>query len=183
MAVWNSARGYVALKPPLNVHQLRGKVEWMQKNFFTPAFQGKSHSRIDNFNIPIEITDPQTGLVRQYYSWLCRLTQTRELPPHERDEWNERKHQTIRLIYYSATVAPRFTQHYASDIRRGYAAVGMTPPDYSQMRRGRALAHIQAYVRKVEKTPNARGEAQKLATLLDRGLGKLDPEVIPDGWV
>jgi hypothetical protein len=183
MAVWNSKRGYVAFKPPMGVNELRGKVEWMQKNFFAPAFQGKSHTRVDNFNIPIEITDPQTGLVRQYYSWLCRLTQTRDLPPHERVTWNQRKHQTIRLIYYSSTVAPRFTEHFANDIRRGYAAMGLTPPNYANLNRGRALSQIQAYARTVKQKPNAPREARKLASILQRGLGELDPEVIPDGWV
>jgi hypothetical protein len=45
MAVWNSKRGYVAFKPPMGVNELRGKVEWMQKNFFAPLFRAKSHTR------------------------------------------------------------------------------------------------------------------------------------------
>jgi hypothetical protein len=183
IAVWHHDRGYIATKPPLNMDQMRGKVQWMQKHFYTPAFNGRNLTVVDGYTIPVDVTDPQTGLVRQYYSWLCRLTQFRQLPNHEREAWNERKHQAIRLIYYSHAVAPRFTSHYRNEIRRGYAAVGMTPPDYSRLDRGRALAQIHAFSRKVQQTPNAKPEAKKVAEILQRGLVKLDPTIIPDGWV
>ncbi|HEX8832636.1 MAG TPA: hypothetical protein VF719_00475, partial [Abditibacteriaceae bacterium] len=183
MAMWNSVRGYIAVKPPLTMDQLRGKVEWMEKYFYTPAFAGSTMTVIDGFRVPISITDPQTGLVRQYYSWLCRLTQTRNLPVHERAAWNQRKHQTIRLIYYTATVAPRFTRHYTREIQQGYAAVGLPAPDYSRLSRAQALAHIQKYNRKVKQMPKAPMQATRLAHLLQHGLVQLDPQIIYDGWV
>jgi len=183
MAVWSSVRGYVAVKPPLTMNQLRGKVQWMQTRYFKPAFAGQTTTLVDGYRIPIGMTDPQTGLVRQYYSWLCRLTQHRDLPSDEREMWNERKHQAIRLIYYSATVAPRFAEHHADDIRRGYAAMHMAPPDYGRLSRGQALAQINLFARKVKQTPNAPQEAVKLVALLQQGLAQLDPEVIADGWV
>lgn len=183
MAVWTKSRGYVAVKPPLDLDQFRGKVEWLQKNFFSPAFWGRTTTRVDGWTIPIEITDAQTGLVRQYYSWLVRLTQRKDLPDYERPMWTARKHQTIRLLYYNSTVAPHFARHYAPAIRSGYAAVGMRPPDYGRLRRGQALAHIHAFGVRLKKTPHARPEAKELVRLLQRGLRDLDPALIPDGWV
>ncbi len=183
MAIWSSTRGYVAFKPPLTVDQLRGKVQWMEKYFFAPAFNGKTTTRIDRYTIPIAITDAHTGLVRQYYSWLCRLTQRKDLPEHERPLWNAKKHQTIRLLYYNATVAPRFTQYHANTLRRGYAALKMAPPAYSELRRGQALGQIYAYIRRVRKTRDAKPEAKEVAQLLERGLRDLDPALIPDGWI
>lgn len=183
MAVWSAVRGYIAVKPPLTMNQLRGKVQWMQNRYFSPAFVGQTNTRVDGYNIPIGMTDPQTGLVRQYYSWLCRLTQHRDLPEDERVMWNQRKHQAIRLIYYSATVAPRFAKHHAEDIRRGYAAVGMTPPDYSRLPRAQALVHIKRFANEVKQMPKAPQDAVKLVGLLQQGLNQLDPEVIADGWV
>ena len=183
MAVWSATHGYKALKPPLTMYQLRGKVQWMQQHFFKPAFSGRTTTPLDGYQIPVGINDPQTGLVRQYYSWLCRLTQHPELPEHERVIWNERKHQTIRLIYYSATVAPRFAQHFRGEIRQGYAALGLKPPDYSRLSRGEALREMQLFARKLKQTPNKPKAAVKLQELLQLGLGRLSPQVIVDGWV
>jgi len=183
MAVWNSVRGYIAMKPPLTMNQLRGKVEWMQKKYFTAAFSGQTSAVIDNYRIPIGLTDPQTGLVRQYYSWLCRLTQDPDLPEGERENWVRRKHQTIRLIYYTATVAPRFANYYARDIKKGYADMGLQAPNYAHLTRGQALASIRSFQQKVKATKKPSADATRLAGLLQHGLHELDPDVIADGWV
>ena len=50
----------------------------MAKPTMTPATVPMIHP------VPIRITDPHTGLVRQYYSWLVRLTQNKRLPEEER---------------------------------------------------------------------------------------------------
>ena len=184
MAVWNYETGYHAASPPLNVDDLRGKVQWMEEHFYQLAFKGQDYTYdADGFKIPIRITDPHTGPVRQYYSWLVRLTQNKKLPEDERAFWVEKKHQAIRLLYFSDTVAPAFAKHYRKQIAQGYAKMGLQAPDYSRMSRDKALKEIASFNAKLQKKPNAPADSQQIGVLLERGLGELDPSLIPDGWV
>ncbi len=184
MAAWNYKTGYHAATPPLNVDDLRGKVQWMEEHFYQLAFKGQDYTYdSDGFKIPIRITDPHTGPVRQYYSWLVRLTQHKELPEDERAFWNEKKNQAIRLLYFSDTVTPAFAKHYQKQLASGYAKLGLKAPNYARMSRGVALKEIAAFEAKLQKNPNAPADSQQLGVLLERGLKELDPSLIPDGWV
>ena len=184
MAMWNYKTGYYSPSPPLNVDDLRGKVQWMEEHFYQLAFKGQEYTYDDDgFKIPIRITDPHTGPVRQYYSWLVRLTQQKTLPEDERALWVEKKHQAIRLLYFSETVAPSFVKHHGKEIRQGYAKMGLSAPDYSKMSRAGALKEIKSFNAKLQKRPNAPADSQQLGVLLERALGELDPALVPDGWV
>ncbi len=183
MAIWSSTTGYHARKPPLNLEQLRGKVQWMDEHFATPALHGEDVAWDGYYKIPIRITDPHTGLVRQYYSWLVRLTQNKGLSEDERLVWTDKKQQTIRLLYFNATVAPRFGRTYAKEISSGYREVGLSVPDFGSLSRAGAVQAADSYLERIDKMPHASANAQNLATLLQRGIKDLDPSVIPDGWV
>ena len=175
MAVWNYKTGYHASKPPLSLNDLRGKVQWMEENFYRPALAGQDYAWDGQWKIPIRITDPHTGLVRQYYSWLVRLTQEKNLPEDERAYWVEKKHQAIRLLYFSDTVAPAFEKSFGPEIARGYAKLGLKAPDYAHLPRAAALREIASFQAKLQKTPDAPSDSQQVGVLLERGLGELDP--------
>ena len=183
MAVWNSQTGYHGHEPPLTTPKLRGRVQWMEEKFFQPAMKGEDETFDGYYHIPLRITDPQTGLVRQYYSWLVRLTQRKDLPEDERAYWIEKKHQTIRLIYYSATVAPRFANTHQAQVQKGFRELGLNAPDFRRASRKEALDAIERYLSALERNPNPGATAQSVGNLLERGLQDLDPQVIPDGWV
>ena len=184
MAVWNYKTGYHAATPPLDVNDLRGKVQWMEEHFYQLAFKGQDYTfDSDGFKIPIRITDPHTGPVRQYYSWLVRLTQHKELPEDERAFWNEKKNQAIRLLYFSDTVTPAFAKHFGKQLATGYAKMGLQVPNFARMSRGAALKEINAFEAKLRKNPSAPSDSQQVGVLLERGLKELDPNLIPDGWV
>ena len=183
MAVWNYNSGYHAASGQLNLNDLRGKVQWMEEHFYRPALKGEDFASDGEQRIPIRITDPHTGLIRQYYSWLVRLTQHKNLPEDERAYWNEKKNQTIRLLYFSDTVAPAFAKSHAKEIEQGYAKMGLKAPDYGKLGRAAALKEIAAFNAKLKQNPNAPADSQQLGILLERGLGDLDTSIIPDGWV
>ena len=183
MAVWNYDTGYHAATGKLDLNALRGKVQWMEEYFYRPAFEGKDFASDGEQRIPIRITDPHTGLIRQYYSWLVRLTQHKNLPEDERAFWNEKKNQAIRLLYYSDTVAPAFAKNHRKEIEQGYAKMGLKAPDYGKLSRAAALKEIASFNAKLQKTPNAPGDSQQLGALLEHGLSDLDPSLVPDGWV
>jgi hypothetical protein len=182
-AMWVNGT-YKAEKQYLTVDELRGKVEWMESHFFDAAFEGEDKTKDDaGYYIPLRVDDPHTGLVREYYSWLVRLTQNKKLPEEERPRWVAKKHQAIRLLYYKETVAPRFTAHYHHEIVVGYQKMGMTAPDYSKLDRKTALAAIRTFVAKVHAQKNPPAESADLADLLEKGLENLNPTVILDGYV
>ncbi len=183
MAVWSYQTGYHATESPLDLNGLRGKVNWMENNFLRPALAGEDYTYDGQWRIPIRITDPHTGPIRQYYSWLVRLSQRKDMPEDERALWVEKKHQTIRLLYYGATVAPRFSREYGAEIRRAHAKLGLPAPDFARLNRAQALKAIDKFTAKLEKTPKATAQLQQVGDLLQRGLHDLNPSVIPDGWV
>jgi hypothetical protein len=183
LAIWSATTGYHAQKPPLNLAQLKGKVQWMDEHFASPAMSGEEFAFDGGYKIPIRITDPHTGLVREYYSWLVRLTQNKGLPEDERAVWTDKKQQIIRLLYWNATVAPRFAQKYHAQIQSGYREVGLPAPDFALLGRAQTVKAVDQYIARLDKKPNASAQAQNLASLLSRGVKDLDPSVIPDGWV
>src|SRR5690606_25492132 len=91
------------------------------------------------------VANTQQGPLREYYNSLQRLLQHPGLPAAERPELEGRRDRTIRLIYYSATVAPKFAQCYADQINEGFGAVGMTPPNFATLSRKDALAQIALF--------------------------------------
>ena len=183
MAVWNYDSGYHAAQGKLNLNDLRGKVQWMEEHFYQPALKGADFASDGEQRIPIRITDPHTGLIRQYYSWLVRLTQHKNLPEDERAFWNEKKNQAIRLLYFSDTVAPAFAKNHRQEIAQGYAKMGLKAPDYGKLGRAAALQAIAKFNAQLQRNPDAPADSQQLGVLLERGLGDLDPTLIPDGWV
>lgn len=183
LAIWSVTTGYHAQKPPLNLAELRGKVQWMDEHFATPALRGESVALYGTQHIPINITDPHTGLVREYYSWLVRLTQNKHLGEDERQVWTDKKQQTIRLLYWNATVSPRFARTYAKQIANGYHELGLPTPNFASDSRAEAVRAVDEFSAKLHKTPGASAATQNLASVLQRGVKDLDPSIIPDGWV
>jgi hypothetical protein len=133
-------------------------------------------------NGDMTVDNPQTGQLRDYYDALQALLSHPDLPAEERAPLEEKRDRTIRLLYYGATVAPRFTASYWDDIRKGYASIGSLAPDFSALPRREAVAQIESFVERA-KAPNAPAPARELADLLKRGLRDLEPAVIPNGWV
>lgn len=183
MAVWNYNTGYHAATGKLDLNALRGKVQWMEEYFYRPALKGEAFAYDGEQRIPIRITDPHTGLIRQYYSWLVRLTQHKNLPEDERAFWNEKKNQAIRLLYFSDTVAPAFEKNHRQEIAQGYRKLGLQAPNFGKLSRAAALKEVATFNAKLQKTPGAPADSQQLGILLERGLGELDPSLVPDGWV
>lgn len=90
---------------------------------------------------------------------------------------------TIRLLFYSKTVAPKFAEHHAATIRVGFEAVGMTPPDFKSLSRADALAQIAQFEQKLASTTPRPAAADRLLPLLTNGLRDLKPSHIPEAWI
>lgn len=171
VAIWTEKQGYVDGRPPEALATARERVELGRPTF-------------ERFNAGLETqASPGTGPLRDYYNGLQRLAQHPELPEAERPGLRREIDATIRLLYYSKTVAPNFQAQHGTTINAGYAALGMTAPNFGTMSRKDALAAIEL----VDAAVAARGANAPAAALAMQhrlhGLRALDRATIPDGWV
>ncbi|MBL8918869.1 MAG: LysM peptidoglycan-binding domain-containing protein [Myxococcaceae bacterium] len=171
VAVWSAAHGYVDGKPPAPLAEVRAAVQNNEGTF--KRFQSGQE----------KVQDTQSGPLREYYNQVQRLLQHPELPAGERAPLEGRRDETIRLIYYSKTVAPKFAEHHAATIRDGFAAVGMPAPKFGELSRGDALAQIAQFEAKLASTNPKPAVADRLLPLLQNGLRDLKPNTIPDAWI
>jgi hypothetical protein len=142
-----------------------------------PTFAG-------HFSGDSAVTDTQNGPLRRYYNDVQATLQHTDMPASERPALELRKEQTIRLLYFTKTVAPNFQKHHAASIAAGYGAVGMTPPDFSTLSRKDALAQIASFEAKVNGLgQNAPASARSLLGQLTNGLRDLHPSAIPPTWI
>jgi hypothetical protein len=171
VAIWTEKQGYVDGRPPEPLETARERVALGRPTF-------------ERFDAGLETqASPGTGPLRDYYNGLQRLAQHPDLPDAERAGLRREIDATIRLLYYSKTVAPAFQAQRGGEVRAGYAALGMSAPDFGTMSRKDALAAIEH----VDAAIAARGSTAPAAALAMQrqlhGLRDLDRAIIPDGWV
>lgn len=130
-----------------------------------------------------EVTDPKRGPLRDYYNVLKALLQHPSLPGQDRGALERKRGQTIRLIKYRSTVAPRFAARYAKVIRKGFSAVGLPVPDFASLSRAEALEHIEALNQRIRGPETLPADTAVLLPPLIEGLRELRSSVIPDAWV
>jgi hypothetical protein len=171
VAVWSKDAGYLDGSAPAPLAEVRDAVTGAESTF--ASFQSGAQ----------KVADTQSGPLREYYNSVQRLLQHPELPASERAPLEARRDQTIRLIYYSKTVAPKFAEHHASAIREGFSAAGMTPPDFKTLSRADAMAQVKAFEEKLATMSPKPAAADRLLPLLTEGLRDLKPARIPEGWV
>jgi hypothetical protein len=82
---------------------------------------------------------------------------------------------------YYERVTQKFAETYAGDIKKGYDAMALKPPDFSKMSRKALKLEMEKFKKALEDTPNSDGQAfyDKFLT----GLSKLDTELIPAKWI
>lgn len=171
VAVWSKDAGYIDGRPVSPIADVRSEVT-------------RAESTFNSFNSGAQkVVDTQSGPLREYYNSVQRLLQHPELPAAERPQLEARRDQTIRLIYFSKTVAPKFADHHAGAIREGFTAAGMTPPDFKTLSRADAMAQVKAFEDKLSTMSPKPAAASRLLPLLTDGLRDLKPTQIPEGWV
>ncbi|MEW6432390.1 MAG: LysM domain-containing protein [Myxococcota bacterium] len=171
VAVWTIEHGYNDGRPPAPLSEVRDAVARAQPTF-------------ERFNSGQDaVADPQTGPLRDYYNQVQRLLQHPELPAAERPALEAQRDTTIRLLYYSKTVAPKFAEAHASTIKAGFEALGMPVPDFKTLSRRDAMAQVAQFEQKLASTTPRPAAADRLLPLLTDGLRSLKPSQIPEAWV
>jgi len=171
VAVWTIEHGYNDGRPPAPLAEVRAAVQNAQPTF--ERFRSGQEA----------VPDPQSGRLRDFYNQLQRLLQHPELPRAEHAPLEAQRDQTIRLLYYSKTVAPKFNEAHAATIRAGYESLGLSPPNFAALSRADALAQIAQFEQKLAGTTPRPAAADRLLPLLTEGLRDLKPSRIPEAWV
>lgn len=171
VAVWSAKHGYVDGHPPAPLADVRSAVQNAEPTF----------TRFQSGETPV--ADPQSGPLRDYYNQVQRLLQHPDLPAAERPPLEARRDQTIRLLYYSKTVAPKFSDFHANAIRDGFQSLGLEAPKFGELSRADALKKIDELATKLGQTNPPPAAATRLLPLLQDGLRDLKPSAIPEAWV
>ncbi len=171
VAVWSKEHGYMDGSAPAPLAEVRDTVTRGQATF-------------DRFSSGAEkVADPQTGPLRAHYNDVQRLLQHPELPASERAALENRRDATIRLLYYSKTVAGNFQNAHGAQVKSGFEALGLSVPDFKSLSRADALGKIAEFEAKLASANPAPAEAQRLLPLLTDGLRDLKATRIPETWV
>lgn len=168
VVVWTTTRGYQALGAQSTLEERQNSYQASQ-NIVAEFMAGTQ-----------EVTNSQTGPLRDHYNAIQHLLQRTDLPAEQRPVLEAERDTVIRLLYYS-NVRTRFTQTHATALREGYAAVGLEQPDYSRLSRKEAMDAIQAFdAARAGKNDPA---ADRLFILLSEGLRDLSPRLVPPAWI
>ncbi len=171
VAVWSAERGYLDGRPPAALDDVRRDVDAGRATF-------ERFSRGDE-----AVRDPGSGPLRDHYNQIQRLLQHPELPRAERPALEASRDATIRLLYFTKHVAPRFQETHGTAIREGFSSLGLPAPDFSRLSRADALRVISDFERAASSATAVPGAAARLAPLLTEGLRELKAARIPDAWI
>jgi hypothetical protein len=171
VATWSTDEGYADGRPARPLQQVRSQYTRSQ-----PVYE-------QFFNGSRSVTNTQSGPLREHYNDIQRLVQHRDLPSAERDQLATQRDKTIRLIYYSKNVAPKFQNHHQDAIKNGYEAMGMPAPDFSKLSRSDAMTQISLFEDKIKNSDAPPAAAQSLLPLLSGGLRDLNSSIIPATWI
>ena len=129
------------------------------------------------------VADTQSGPLRNYYNSIQRMLQHPQVEASDRPELERARDQTIRLIFYDATIKGKFQAAHQDKIDSGFRALGMQPTNFGELSRADALAKIREFETKLAAANPKPAAAQTLKPLLTDGLRDLKNSQIPNTWV
>jgi hypothetical protein len=164
VSTWNTTDGYQGDKP-MSIWELERELN-SQDSVYQDHLSGRA-----------EVSDPQSGPLRDYYALVQRTLSHADASSGLLDRMAVRRDVTIRLLYFEL-VSTKFRAHYGDTLAAGYEEAGLEMPDFGNMSRAETLRAIE----ELEAAGGGSESAQAL-DLLQRGLRDMDSEVIPTNWV
>ncbi|MBX3205334.1 MAG: hypothetical protein KF764_09705 [Labilithrix sp.] len=165
VACWSSRGGYVDRNVPLEALE-------RSKRAADAAFDGLMAGSP-------RIASPRAEPAVSYYSAYRSLANRAERP--DRQELAHRADQLLALRSYESTVRGRFADTYASEIDRGFRALGLPAPDLRTLTRAQAVAETRKFHEAIARANPVPAAARALEPLL-RALDTLDPKTIRPEW-
>jgi hypothetical protein len=171
---WSLKTGFKDGRPLKNINDLLSSLD-EQTPLFARFYMGQDIVR-DNHNSPL----------RSYYELVQDILQSKpfvNLPPDKKQSVEVMRDKTIRLLFYTKSIAPDFARNFSEEIKKGYAAIGSEPPDFAKLSRAGAIMAIADFDNNVGQNDDAPEAAKALLHLLKAGLKDLSRDIIPDGWL
>ncbi len=119
--------------------------------------------------------EPGASFYRAYRA----LSNRRDRP--DAGELARRADKLLAVRSYETIVRERFADTYGVEIRRGYEALGLEPPNFAQLTRAEALQASERFRTALSTASTASSAALELARILE-GLDALDRTVIKPEW-
>jgi hypothetical protein len=171
VATWNNVSGYQIEGVSVSTEQHRQQILNL-----SPVYQDYIHGRRD-------VTDTQTGPLREVYGAVQGMLGDPDLRSSERATLERLRDQTIRMVFYDSHVKGRFQREYGAQIQAGYADLGLQAPDFSTLSRAQAMAEVDRYEAALGAANQPGARATQLRSLLVDGLRNLRAEQIPVDWI
>ena len=171
VALWTARGGYDDGRAPEPLHAVRGRVQQLSAVLEWADGGG------------LEVPEPQQGPLRDFYTQLCTLLRHPELPAEERPLLEAQRDRALRLLYFQTNVVGHFAREHAQALQQGYASLGLSAPDFSELTRREALWQVEAFSERAAHTQPLPEPARTLLPLLVRGLRNLEPAFVPDAWL
>jgi peptidoglycan hydrolase-like protein with peptidoglycan-binding domain len=164
VAVWTSAAGYQG-NNQMSFDEVMERVRQAEP-VFTAYFNGDQ-----------ECSDPHAGPLVEFYINLNRVITSPEMTDSALKKELERKRDiTLRLRFYK-NIKAKFMQVYGSQIKSGYDEIKETMPVYDKLPRKDIIFKTSEFSGKIKGA-----KSQTAYNLLENGLHKLDPGIIPASW-
>lgn len=104
--------------------------------------------------------------------------------PADRKKVGESVMQILLRLRFWPIVRERFGADYHAKLQPAYDALGMTQPEWKSMTRKAVKAHVDAVMKALETTPDAKSYKALLEQYLGKGiLGLSDKDVIRPDWI
>lgn len=166
VAVWSQKDGYRDDLPLARLRSAQAKADTRFERFVSGALTA-GHTGPN--------ADPQDALAD--YQTYRVLSQKNELPAAERAALAHKADQLLRIRYYEEGVRAEFAKRHGTEVRDGFAALGLRVPDFATLSRADALAQIARFEQRLAAASPVPAAAEAAAAAL-RGLRDLDPKVI-----
>lgn len=164
IAIWSEKSGY---RDSVSLTELREDQRTADNRF--RGFVTGSRSAFTNAG--------HEDALRDYEAYRV-LSQRSDVPAAERAVFAKRADQLLRIRYYFEVQAA-FAKRNIDAVKNGFAAVGMSVPDFAAEGRSKALETIRQFEVRLSTMNPPPAAASVLAPLL-RGLRDLEPTVVPE---
>lgn len=165
--VWTRAKGFQDGDPEESVADLkaeRARLRPKYDDYFSGAKEVGSHSNPD---------------LRAYYNRVGELAVHPDATEAERKQYAAETNTTIRLIYFDK-LAPKWAAEHKTQVADGYAAAGLTAPDFGSLSRKDAVKSVDDFLARTAGSKDAKVIALRTELELFKNL---DLSRFPAEWI
>lgn len=126
------------------------------------------------FNGSLVVTDPGSGPLFEYYNLIQRVLGHRDSDQIDKVKWGRTRDVTLRLRHFLKKVLPKIIEEKGAALDAGYAAAGLTQPNWATATRAVAFAEAGRFHPSVAKASgDAKPKVEEAFSILFNGVREL----------